>query len=488
MIASYLQDAPLTDDEKIVHLLNRLTPGATAALVDEVRKAGLKPWLAQQLKAAAREPDGLSAALKDLGSITLDCKEVHDRYDKPIPDGTPEVERRKLEELKNVPARELCTAILLRAVSGANAVLETMCDFFRNHFSVSIEKDEVRFLAGDWERRVIRKHALGSFADLLKATARHPAMLFYLDNFLSRRAPTKSELQMIESETRRTTKSRERGREAVEIAKQRGLNENYARELLELHTLGVDRFYTQGDVIQVAKCLTGWTICRKPEQWGDFEFNVEMHATDNKVFLGAEVKGRRDPSEGEWILEVLTRHKGTALFLAAKLCRWFVADDPDEKMVLRVAKVFNQTAGDVDKVSALRATGAEVTSFDGVGHAVAAMNEPLYRCADPTGYYDQAEAWRDPGSMAIRWTFCNDFAAGRIQGAKIPASFYAGLPSDPAALKAELVRRILPVAGIGPATDRNLDALVARVAKERPRQLGPTIVGVLLGSPEFQKQ
>ncbi len=502
----------LSDDEKIVHVLNRLTPGATSDLVNEVRKEGLKGWFARQLKGDAREPELLAAALRNLDSLGRDCKEIHDTYDKPIPDGTAEPERRKLEALKIVPARELCTAILLRALYGANPVLEMSCDFFRNHFSVSIDKDEVRFLVTDWDRRVIRRHALGNFGDLLKATAHHAAMLFYLDNHLSRRPPTKSELQMIESEARRTTKSKERGREAVEIARQRGLNENYARELLELHTLGVDRHYTQGDVLMVARCLTGWTICRRPEQWGDFEFNVDVHSTENKTFLGAEVKGKRDPSEGEWVLEVLSRHKGTALFVAAKLCRWLVSDDPDEKMVMRVAKVFNQSVGDLPKtltaivedpdffkrghfrakykrpwefvVSALRATKAEVTSFDGIGAALEAMNEPLYRCADPTGYYDQAEAWRDPGSMAIRWAFCSDLVAGRIAGAKIPASFYADVPADAAGMKTELARRILPVAGIGTQTSQNLDALVSRARKPS----GPMIVGVLLGSPDFQKQ
>jgi uncharacterized protein (DUF1800 family) len=409
----------------------------------------------------------------------------------------------------------------LRAAYSANHVREAACDFLRNHFSVSIDKDEVDFLALTWERDVIRRYAFAPFTEALEASARHAAMLVYLDNHISRRPPTAAELKQIEAQTRRETKSRDRAKEAVEIAKQRGLNENYARELMELHTLGVDRYYTQRDVISLAKALTGWTIRRDGPQKLEFLFDGEMHCQENAPFLGGTISGKRDVSGAEFALEALKRHPGTAHFLAWKLCRWFVNDDPDEKMVKRIAGVFQRTGGDLRKVilaivedpdffkrenyrakfkrpwefvvSALRATGADVTDYAGLHDALTAMNEPLYRCPDPTGYYDQAEAWRDPGAMAVRWTFAQDLAAGRIRGAKIPASFYADLPPDqPREWIGALVRKLLPICGLGDRTaagvGRLLDAQLARTPRLGPKQAGPMIVAVILGSPEFQKQ
>jgi uncharacterized protein (DUF1800 family) len=187
-------------------------------------------------------------------------------------------------------------------------------------------------------------------------------------------------------------------------------------------------------------------------------------------------------------------------------------------MVKRVAKVFHATQGDLPKVytaivedpkffsrenyrakfkrpfefvvSALRVTQAELTGGNGLHQAMTAMNEPLYRCQDPTGYYDQAEAWRDPGAIAFRWTFATDLANGRISGAKIPASFYADLPQDkPKEWKDLLVKKILPVSGLSPATSANLDRLIEAHLQKNPKApLGPVIVAALLGSPEFQKQ
>lgn len=507
-------EGPLSDDERILHVLSRLTPGATAELVEEVRAAGLGSWLERQLQGETRgaarnapervlpEPEALTSRLAEFRMLELDNVQLDRATSVTIS-----------PEATLLAARELLAWVLLRAVYGANHVREAACDFFRNHFAVSIDKEALRFLGLTWERDVIQGHALGSFPELLDATARHPAMLIYLDNYLSRRPPTRSELKQIEREARRETGSAELARRATDIARQRGLNENYARELLELHTLGVDRYYTEQDVIAVAKAFTGWTVDRT--SW-EFTFNEALHQRERKQLFGVTLQSRGN-NEGEAVLDILKRHPGTSRFLAWKLCLWFVNDEPDDKLVRRVADVFQRTGGDMRRVlraivddrsffdrenyrakfkrpwefvvSALRVTGAQVQDARGVLNALDAMSEPLYRCADPTGFYDQAEAWRDPGAIAFRWTFAVDLLAGRIRGTRVPTELFADLPPErPEEWKDILVGRILPVCGIGRATSAMIDRLVERKSRTGPAATGSQIVTVLLGSPEFQKQ
>lgn len=500
-------DAALSEDERILHLLLRLTPGATAELVAEVRSVGIEPWLERQLAGAGADASeatpALASRLARLARLELLKHTNAELIAATIGDGR-----------NGLAANELREWVLMRAVYGDEHVREVSCDFFRNHFAVSLDKNEVRFLALAYERDVVLAHSLGNFHDMLGASARHPAMLIFLDNHLSRRAATKSELRRSERDARKETGSEERAREARDIALQRGLNENYARELLELHTLGVDQHYTQNDVIAVAKALTGWTIDRST--W-EFIFRIEMHDRDRKQFLGMALKPKQDESEGEFVLDLLERHPGTARFLAYKLCRWLVHDDPDEKMVRRVADVFQRTRGDLPKVlsaivldrdffarknylskfkrpfefvvSALRVTGAVLENGAGCHNALDAMSESLYRCPEPTGYYDQAESWRDPGALAFRWAFAVDLVFGRLRGARMGEAFYAGLePDRPDQWREELVRRILPVAGIGPATSAALDRLVQRSGGGRRGDLRAQITALLLGSPEFQRQ
>jgi uncharacterized protein (DUF1800 family) len=507
-------EGPLSEDERILHVLSRLTPGATAGLIAEVRASGLGPWLERQLlgepRDAARgapyrplvEPQALTSRLAEFELLEMNNLELSRATSEAISIRAPQF-----------AARELRHWVLLRAVYGANHVREAACDFFRNHFAVSIDKEQLRFLGLGWERDVIQGHALGRFHDLLDATARHPAMLLYLDNHLSRRPLTNSELRKLERAARRESDAPQRARAALDIARQRGLNENYARELLELHTLGVDRHYTQQDVVTVAKAFTGWTIDRA--RW-EFFFNPDMHQRERKQLFGLTLQGRGG-NEGEAVLDILKRHPGTSQFLAAKLCLWFVHDEPDEKLVKRVADVFHRTGGDMPRVlraivedrsffarenfrtkfkrpwefvvSALRATGAELSDCAGTLGAIDAMSEALYRCPDPTGYYDQAEAWRDPGAIAVRWTFAVDLLAGRVRGVRVPPTLFEGLaPDRPDEWKDLLVRRILPVAGVGGATDAALDRLVRSEARRGLSSVGPRIVSVLLGSPEFQRQ
>ncbi|MCC6574969.1 MAG: DUF1800 domain-containing protein [Planctomycetes bacterium] len=512
------KEAPkgLDDDQRIVHFLNRFTLGCTPALVAEVKAKGLKAWLQAQLMGTEKEPQFLRDRLTDMRSLELSSAQIADQFvEKPGKDATPR-ERREARELENTPARELTDSIILRGVYSANQVREVSADIFRNHFAVSLDKGPVKLMAVDYERNVVRRYALDQFGAMLKASAHHPAMLFYLDNCLSCRPATPEELEAI---ARRGKNNPER----VERARQRGLNENYARELMELHTLGVDNYYTQDDVINVAKCLTGWGISpRHEENPLAFWFRADFHSTGDKTVLGQTIKPNiyNPQAEGEEVLDLLIAHKGTARFIAFKLCRWLVNDQPSDAVVGRIAAVFEKTKGDLAAcymaiyedpeffntvnymakykrpfefaVSALRATGSEIKDCAAIQRGLVAMAEPLYRCANPTGYYDHAEAWQDPGAMSLRWKAAMDLAKGRIPGVKVPDSLYADLPQDkPEQWKDRLAAKLLCVP-LSETTSHALDDYVARALKDNPRvkarELGPEIVAGLLGSPEFQKQ
>lgn len=506
----------LDEQQRIVHFLNRFTLGATPALVAEVKQRGMKAWLEEQFKASREEPKALTEALATLGSIELASEEIVDKYVEPKNKDATEKEKREARRLENVPQRELLDSIVLRAVLSQNQVREVSADFFRNHFTVSLEKGPVKWLAVEYEREVVRRHALGSFPEMLSASAHHPAMLFYLDNVLSSRPATPEELAAMEKRARNNP-------ERIEALRQRGLNENYARELMELHTLGVDNYYTQQDVIEVAKCLTGWTIApRFAAKPLTFWFRRDAHCSGDKVVLGKTIKeDKTQPqNEGEEVLRILSAHEGTAHFLARKLCVWLVNDEPGEAMVKRIAAVFSAKKGHLPSVlmaifedpeffavenyqakykrpfefvvSALRATGASLNDLGEIHRAITNMAESVYRCDNPTGYYDFAEAWNDPGAMSLRWKFALDLANGKIRGAAMPPSLYAELdPAKPETWKATLAAKLLCVP-LSDKTSRALDELVAARLKANPKlkvkDLAPELVAGLLGSPEFQKQ
>ncbi|MCA9050279.1 MAG: DUF1800 family protein, partial [Planctomycetaceae bacterium] len=289
--------------------------------------------------------------------------------------------------------------------------------------------------------------------------------------------------------------------------------------LMELHTLGVDNYYTQDDVIAVAEALTGWTVQQDPDKPIEFQFKPEMHASANRRILKGSVRANpaNGEAEGQAVLDRLIHHPGTADFIAYKLCRHFVNDRPSQDMVQRVAKAFRGKTDlpatykaiidDKDffspanyqskfkrpsefVISALRVTEAEIVSTAGIHDALLSLNEPLYQCEDPTGYYDQADVWRDPGVMAGRWQFGLGLGMGWVRGVKIPDSFFEGMePNNPLQWKEVLARKILPL-GHTRQTDEALEKVISKYARfnPTPEQLGRYIVGILLGSPEFQRQ
>ena len=335
--------------------------------------------------------------------------------------------RRKIELAagpQQVVALDLSQGKLLRAIYSDRQLEEVLTDFWFNHFNVYLDKDADRFLVTEYERDVIRPHVLGRFRDLLEATAKSPAMMFYLDNWQSRAAGQAG-----------------RGNKAPG-----GLNENYGRELLELHTLGVDGGYTQHDVTEVARCFTGWTI-DQPGQGGPFTFNPRMHDQEEKTVLGIKILAGGGIEDGERVLDILARHPSTAHFISRQLAIRFVADDPPPVLVERMAQTFLKTDGDLRAVmtamlaskefwslgayrsklksplemvaSAVRAAGGDVDYASSLVNQVAQMGQPLYRKQEPTGYSNSSQEWLNSAGLLARMNFAVNLAENKVPGVRI---------------------------------------------------------------------
>jgi uncharacterized protein (DUF1800 family) len=337
--------------------------------------------------------------------------------------------RRRLE-LANGPAqvvaRDLAEAKVLRAIYSERQLAEVLDDFWFNHFNVFFDKGADRYLVTEYERDAIRPHVLGKFRDLLEATAQSPAMLFYLDNW-----------QSVGTDAPQPRQARQT---------RRGLNENYGRELMELHTLGVSGGYTQKDVTEVARCFTGWTIYR-PQMGGRFFFNARLHDNGRKVVLGVAIPAGGGMADGEKVLDILARHPSTAHFISRELAQRFVADDPPQALVDRMADTFLSTDGDIRQVletmfhskefwsvgayrskvkspfeivaSAVRASGGDVDFAAALVNQVAQMGEPLYRKMEPTGYSNSSQEWMNAGGLLARMNFAVQLASGRLPGVKL---------------------------------------------------------------------
>jgi uncharacterized protein (DUF1800 family) len=495
---------------RIVHVLNRLAYGPRPGDVAAVQRMGLSHWIEEQLHPERIRDSAVEARLSGLRTASLSTSELMEGYDVPR-EAKREIARRRAQmgenpseedarrarrelmkeygaRMKGTPRQvveELQSAKIVRAVYSERQLDEVLVDFWMNHFNVFANKGPEKFLVAEYERDVIRPHAWGRFEDLLKATAQSPAMLFYLDNWLS--ADPAAAPRMRQGQGRR-----------------RGLNENYAREIMELHTLGVDGGYTQKDVTEVARCFTGWTIQGLRQGDPRFAFNRRVHDSREKVVLGHRIPGGAR-EEGDQVLHLLATHPSTARFVSYKLARRFVADEPPAALVARAAEVFRRTDGDIRSVvkaivtspefladdarsnkvktplefvvSAVRAAGAEVTDGRELARRVASMGMPLYQQQPPTGYKDTAETWVSSSGLLARLNLALDLAAGRVRGVRVDARELAA-GGDPAET---LVQRLVP-AGLSEATRKTLreesgaDANPARVA------------GLILGSPEFQRR
>ncbi|MGH9805127.1 MAG: DUF1800 domain-containing protein, partial [Candidatus Acidiferrales bacterium] len=461
---------------------------------------------------------------------------------------------------------ELSQAKLLRAIYSERQLQEVMTDFWFNHFNVFIGKGADRWLVTGYERDAIRPHALGNFRELLGATAAHPAMLFYLDNWLSadpkadtderelrrryfaymqqqgiqpgalmldvlrRRGMDTTEaeqvvarqLQQLEREERRGgVRGRLGGnqrRPNQQQQRRRGLNENYARELLELHTLGVEGGYTQQDVIEVARCFTGWTML--PLQFGQqFLYVDELHDNGTKTVLGQRIPngGQRD---GERVLDLLARHPSTARFISAKLARRFVSDEPPASLVEKMSRTFSESGGDIRAVlrtmlaseefwsreavaakvktpfefiaSAARASGAEVSEFPpGLVLALRELGQPLYAAQPPTGYKDTADAWVSTGGLLARMKVALGLASNRLPGVETelaPAWLRAASSEElVGTLSDEIVGRPLSEQTRAALAEELAQAQEELAAGGRMAEARLTL-GWVLASPEFQRR
>jgi uncharacterized protein (DUF1800 family) len=423
---------------------------------------------------------------------------------------------------------ELAMAKVTRAIYSERQLQQVMDDFWFNHFNVFAGKGEDRYYLTSYERDVVQPHALGKFKDLLTATAKSPAMLFYLDNFLSA-DPRAAERQAM-LRAMRQARYGPFGRpwpprppvNPQAKKNERGLNENYGRELMELHTLGVDGGYTQKDVTEVARCFTGWTI-DKPRIYADFKFDDRLHDPDTKIVLGKKIHagGMKD---GEQVIDVLMHNPSTAKFISTKLARRFVSDNPPGALVNRMAEAFQSSDGDIRAVmktmiwspefwsreayrakiktpfelvvSAARALHTDVDTPLALVQWVGRIGEPLYQCQPPTGYSDKAETWVNTGALLNRLNFSLALAGNRLRGARTDVSSLLGVDSsaDP---KAGLDRAVQVFLGgqAAPATVKTLEKQldnpeVLRAKLDDPRReadLG-VVAGLVLGAPEFQRR
>jgi len=341
----------------------------------------------------------------------------------------PEI-RRRLEMAagpQQLVARDLMEGKVLRAVYSNRQLEEVLADFWYNHFNVYLDKGADRYLVTEYERDVIRPHVLGKFKDLLEATAKSPAMLFYLDNW-----------QSVGPNAPAGGRGQKKGA--------RGLNENYGRELMELHTLGVDGGYTQKDVTEAARCFTGWTILN-PQAGGRFQFNPRMHDDGEKTFLGVTIPAGGGIGDGERVLDIVAHHPSTARFISRKLAMRFVSDDPPEALVDRMAESFRKTDGDLRAVlktmfdskeftsegayrskmkspfelvvSAVRAVNGDVRLAFPLANQVAQLGQPLYRKQEPTGYSNSSMEWMNSGGLVGRMNFALQLADNKIPGVKV---------------------------------------------------------------------
>ena len=526
---------PLTEEQKTLHVLGRLGFGARPGDVDKVKAVGLQKYIDQQLNPSSIDDAALDAKLKNLDVFNLSTAELFAKYpnpgallraldgDKPQPAAQQNPEemtekdrqerQQKLRELYAKydlkPAQQILPQItanrVLRAVYSEKQLQEVMVDFWQNHFNVFAGKAAVRWYIPSYERDVLRKNALGNFKDLVVGTAQHPAMLFYLDNFESMSPNTQGPgqnqnaqrlQQLVRNGGQITPQMRERIKQQQGLtdaqldqrikdlkaakpqqqAARRGINENYARELMELHTLGVDGGYAQKDIIEVAKCFTGWTIA-DPRGYrraaagmingteekrlariqrqagvpddidsGEFYFNPRWHESGAKMVLGQKVDegGIKD---GLKVIDILVSHPSTAKFIAKKLAVKFVSDNPRDGLVSRVADAFQRSKGDIkttlkalfnDKeffaadnyhakikspfelaVSSIRALGAETNGGPQMLAMLNKLGEVPYGYQAPTGYPDTAEDWVNTGALLERLNYAIALSSNQIAGTRV---------------------------------------------------------------------
>lgn len=533
----------LAVDQQAKHALERLTYGAQPGEAIGVMKEGLDHWLVRQLTPENWPDRTADSALAALPAMAMPIKGLVDSS----PQQDIFVRRRRIElglavnapyamtaedstrfkamnDLGNRRVQEMLGAKLMRAVVSDHQLLEVMTDFWENHFSVFRGKMPTQFTLLEYDRDVIRPRALGKFRDLLGAVAHSAAMLYYLDNFQSSADSAHITLTAWRNLAKaRTAADTFRIRTSV-LRRRGGLNENYGRELMELHTLGVDGGYTQTDVINVARALTGWTLLM-PREGGGFHFDSSAHDAAPKLVLGHVLPAGRAEEDGEDVLDIVARHPSTARFIATKLVRHFVSDTPPPALVQRAAAAFTRTDGDIRQVLAVVVASPEfytkasmrskvktpyelVASTyrvmqgrpDTAGRSVqlaATLGQPLYGHLTPDGWPDEADAWMNTGAVLSRINFGSNVAAGRVIGIAAgkwrPPSLAPGasLEEQVDAISAAILQgemsadthRVL-ISGSNPLAARA--GMAASPAGRLPTLTD--LLGLALGAPDFQRR
>src|SRR5262245_3526046 len=526
------------DDQAIVHLLNRAGFGARPGDVARVRALGVQRYIEAQLDPERIADPDMNGHLEGLITLGMTAQQIAERLEIPemqarrarrqrATDGSDASRPQAAPEIRqgNQLVVELSEQKLLRAIYSERQLQEVLADFWFNHFNVDARKGRDRFMLSAYERDVIRPHVLGKFRDLLEATAKSPAMLFYLDNWLNV-DPNGPHLDRFEISQPRFRQGVFIGRPMSPRAQRpgdnpgnvndpngapgagakRGLNENYARDLMELHTEGVDGGYTQADVTEVARSFTGWTLSN-PRLGGGYRFEPRIHDDGEKLVLGHRIKAGGGESDGEQVLEILSRHPSTARFVTSKLVRRFVSDTPPPALVDRAAARFRETDGDLREVmrtiltspeffsletrrakvktpfefvvSALRATAADVRDAAPLVGTMRQLGMPLYACQPPIGYPDVADAWVSAGALVNRMNFALSLTSEPIRGVSIDRAslVVSDSPSKPDRFVTQLVDKIL--SSEVSETTRITIAKAESVAQ---------MAALALSSPEFQRR
>ena len=478
------QAGDLLPDEQVQQVLNRLTFGARPGEAAQVRSLGVDKWIDLELhpeRISDANTDALMSKYPIFNMNTADIVGVYNVFQQlrrqAMRAAGADTTMDKNEARRNLIAQnpqladaarraqqlagQVQSATVARAVTTERQLDEVMVDFWENHFSVFAGKGLTRLYLAQYDHDVIRPNALGKFRDLLGAVAKSPAMLFFLDNWQSAADSTHPTLarrpgfggvgagQQLPPAIRNrlqnaTPEQRQQIMQRLQQQAKRGLNENYARELMELHTLGVDGGYSQKDVQEVARALTGWTFNR---QTGEFVFNPHIHDSGAKVILGHKFPAGRGEEEGEAVLDLLARAPATARFITTELARHFVSDDPPKALVDRCAREFSHTDGDIREtlrcvitspeffsraayrakvktpfevvVSGLRAVGAQPDTTPRTAQLVARLGQPIFGRQTPDGWPDRGDAWMNTGAILNRINFGLSLAADQIPGARL---------------------------------------------------------------------
>jgi uncharacterized protein (DUF1800 family) len=527
------------DDRTIVHVLNRIGFGAAPGDLERVRSLGLSAYIDQQLHPERIDDSELATRLAAFDTLSKSTEEMATQFYLPAQMARRQLQRQQaqLPEEMTAAQREmspdqaeavrkerqallqLMQAKVLRAAHSDRQLEEVMVDFWFNHFNVFSDKGQVRVYLNEYERDAIRPRVLGMFRELLRATAESPAMLFYLDNWQSSAAegartaaPRTEGARASRRNPNRmsqlnggTTRPRTLADLPPGLRNRRaGLNENYARELMELHTLGVEGGYSQKDVQEVARAFTGWTIAN-PRQGGAFRFEARMHDDGEKVVLGHTIKAGGGKKDGDAVLDLLANHPSTARFIATKLARRFVADEPPQTLIDRAARRFTETGGNIREVvksiltspeffagdsyrvkvktpfefvvSAVRATGTDTNNAMPLVLAVRNLGMPLYGCQPPTGYSDKAEAWVNSGALLNRMNFAVSLTTSTSERRAARRSPQVRDSAGPTVTSDALVASAL--------AGELSETTAATVAKATtPTQA----LALVLGSPEFQRK